>query len=216
MISALVPIKRESQRVPDKNFKIINDKPLFYWILSSLNQSKYIDEIIINCDDIFVEKTLLEYFDFLKFVYRPKNLMGNEISMNKIIFSTLDHCKNESILQTHTTNPLLSVETIDLAIEQHIKNKTDYFSVTKLQERLYDKNGKAINHNIDELIQTQDLEPIYLENSGFYIFSKNNFKNSNNRISLKSVFYETQFPENIDIDNQNDFATAEKALKERQ
>lgn len=214
MITAIVPIKRESQRVPNKNFKTINDKPLFYWIISTLNRSNFIDEIIINCDHPFVERTLFEYFDFLKFVFRPENLTGNEISMNKIISSTLEHCKNESILQTHVTNPLLSIETIDSALEKHIENRTDYFSVTKLQERLYDKNGTAINHDINELIQTQDLEPIYLENSGFYIFSKNSFRISNNRISSNSVFYETKFPENIDIDNQNDFEIAEKALKE--
>jgi CMP-N-acetylneuraminic acid synthetase len=105
MISAIVPIKRESQRIPDKNFKIINKKPLFFWVISSLSKSDYIDEIVINCDDSYTEEKLSEYFDFLKFVYRPKNLIGNEISMNKIISSTLDGCKNNSIFQTHTTNP---------------------------------------------------------------------------------------------------------------
>ena len=53
MISAIVPIKRESQRVEYKNFREINGKPLFYWILSSLNSSDYIDEIIVNIDDEF-------------------------------------------------------------------------------------------------------------------------------------------------------------------
>ena len=44
--------------------------------------------------------------------------------------------------------------------------------------------SNPINHDINELIQTQDLEPLYIENSGFYIFSKDNFNSGKNRISL--------------------------------
>ena len=213
MISAIVPIKKESQRVPNKNFKMINGKPLFFWIISSLNASNYIDEIVINCDESFVEEKMLEYFDFLKFVYRPKNLIGNEISMNKIIEYTIPYCKNDSIIQTHTTNPLLSVDTINDVIEKHLQSKSDYFSVTSLQERLYDQKGNPINHNISELIQTQDLETLYIENSGFYVFTKENFKKNDGRVSSNSTFYETTFPENIDIDNEYDFQIADLVLK---
>ncbi len=212
MISAIVPIKKESQRVENKNFKTINKKPLFFWIISSLNASNYIDEIVINCDDSYTEEKLSQYFNSLKFVYRSEDLKGNEISMNKIISFTLDECKNESIFQTHTTNPLLTVETIDTVIKKHIDNSLDYFAVSKLQERLYDQSGNPINHNINELIQTQDLEPLYQENSGFYIFSKKSFRENNNRITSTSTFFETSFPENIDIDNESDFEIAEKAL----
>ena len=213
MISAIVPIKRESQRVPNKNFRTINEKPLFFWIITTLHSSDYIDEIVINCDDIYVEQQLNEHFDFLKFVYRPTELIGNEISMNKIIEYTIPYCKNDSIIQTHTTNPLLSVDTINDVIEKHLKSNSNFFSVTSLQERLYDKKGKPINHKISELIQTQDLETLYIENSGFYVFTKENFKNNDSRVSSNSTFYETTFPENIDIDNEYDFQIADLVLK---
>lgn len=213
MISAIVPIKRESQRVPNKNFRTINEKPLFFWIITTLHSSDYIDEIVINCDDIYVEQQLNEHFDFLKFVYRPTELIGNEISMNKIIEYTIPYCKNDSIIQTHTTNPLLSVDTINDVIEKHLKSNSNFFSVTSLQERLYDKKGKPINHKISELIQTQDLETLYIENSGFYVFTKENFKNNDSRVSSNSTFFETTFPENIDIDNEYDFQIADLVLK---
>ena len=209
MISAIVPIKRDSQRVEYKNFREINGKPLFYWILSSLNSSDYIDEIIVNIDDEYIEEELTRYFDFLKFVYRPDNLKGNEVSMNKIIDSMLDECKNESIIQTHTTNPFLKVSTIDSVLKEHLNKGRNYFTVTKIQERLYDSYGIPMNHIMDELVQTQDLEPIYIENSGFYIFTKESFKKNKNRISKDSKMFETKFPENIDIDNESDFKVAE-------
>mgnify|MGYP001258850600 FL=1 len=213
MISAIVPIKEESQRVDNKNFKNINGKPLFVWIIESLLSSEYISEIIINCDEKIVEKQVSEVFDSVKFLYRPPHLKGNEVSMNKIIESTLGSCSNNSILQTHTTNPLLTSKTIDIAIKKHLNDEIDLFSVTKLQERLYNEKSEPINHNLNNLIQTQDLKPIYLENSGFYIFSKNNFKENLNRITPYSKFYETSFPENIDIDDEDDFKLAELILR---
>ena len=137
-----------------------------------------------------------KFGDFLKFVYRPDNLKGNEVSMNKIIDSMLDDCKNESIIQTHTTNPFLKVSTIDSVLKEHLNKGRNYFTVTKIQERLYDSYGIPVNHIMDELVQTQDLDPIYIENSGFYIFTKESFKKNKNRISKDSKMFETKFPEN--------------------
>lgn len=213
MISAIVPIKLESQRVVNKNFKTINGKPLFFWVIETLLSSEYISEVIINCDEDIVEQTVSRLFDSVKFVYRPAQLKGNEISMNKIIESTLGSCSNDSVLQTHTTNPLLTTKTIDNAIKKHFDDEIDLFSVTKLQERVYNENSEPINHDPDNLIQTQDLKPIYLENSGFYIFSQKNFNKNINRITPYSKFYETSFPENIDIDDEDDFNLAETILR---
>ena len=88
--------------------------------------------------------------------------------------------------------------------------------MTKLQERLYNEKSEPINHDLKNLVQTQDLKPTYLENSGFYIFSKNNFKENLNRITPYSKFYETSFPENIDIDDEEDFNFAESVLRNYQ
>ena len=85
--------------------------------------------------------------------------------MNKLS-NPLNECKNNSIIQVHTTSPFLKTSTLDKAIEQHSNLKKDIFSVTKLQERLYDADLTPINHDLDNLVQTQDLKPIFLENSG--------------------------------------------------
>ena len=100
-------------------------------------------------------------------------------------------------------------------LKEHLNKGRNYFSVTKIQERLYDANGIPVNHIIDELVQTQDLEPIYIENSGFYIFTKESFKKNNSRISEDSRMFETKFPENIDIDNFEDFELARIFLEKK-
>ncbi len=208
MITALVPIKRNSQRIPNKNFLEINSKPLFYWIINNLLNSKFVDEIVINHDDDFTVQEVSKYFDSIKFYKRPDELFGDDVSMNKIIESSLDECTHQTIIQVHTTSPLLKTNTIDEAIKFHLSNKRDIFSVSKLQERLFDKDLKPLNHDINNLVQTQDLEPLYVENSALYIFTKKNFKRNNNRINEKSDIFEISFPENIDIDNFEDFELA--------
>ena len=118
MISAIVPIKRNSQRIPDKNFKEINSKPLFFYILQSLFNSEFKMKYVNHDDDYIVQEVLNILIQLnLK---RPIELFGDDVSMNKIIESSLDECTYQSIIQVHTTSPLLQTETIDKAIRTHL------------------------------------------------------------------------------------------------
>ena len=112
-------------------------------------------------------------------------MQGDFVSMNKIIESDILNHKSEIFIQTHSTNPLLNSNTIDKALKMFteekknsFKNFDSMFSVTELQSRFYCSHFQPINHNINELIRTQDLEPIFEENSCFYIFTKDSFFNN--------------------------------------
>ena len=196
MITALVPIKRNSQRIPNKNFLEINSKPLFFWILDSLLNSEFVDEIVINHDDNYTVQEVSKYFNSIKFCKRPDELFGDKVSMNKIIDDDLNHSDGTVYLQTHSTNPLLKVSTINNALNRMLATKLEkdsIFSVTKIQTRLYDQEGKAINHNPKELIRTQDLPPIFEENSCFFIFTKGSFAKSNKqRIGVNPEMFEIE------------------------
>ena len=126
MITAIVPIKKDSQRVESKNFTKIN-QTIILLDTQFLQNSKYISEIIINHDDEFTVNPVSKYFDSIKFIQRPDRLFGHDVSMNKIIESTLNECKNNSIIQVHTTSPFLKTSTLDTAIEQHSNLKKDIF-----------------------------------------------------------------------------------------
>lgn len=211
-IIALVPMKGNSERVPNKNLKIFNGRPLYHLIVNSLLKSKYIDEVIINTDSDKISENVRENFTNVRVIKRPKELHGDFVSMNKIIDYDLSNSDGEIYLQTHSTNPLLKTETIDNALEAFIKNRGTFdsvFSVTKLQTRLYDKNGVAFNHNPDELIRTQDLDPLYEENSNFFIFTKESFKKVNARIGISPKMFPMDKIEAIDIDEPQDFIIAE-------
>ena len=211
--SAFIPIKLHSERVPNKNFYEISGKPLFYYILSTLQSVELVDEIVIDIDHIEIKEKVNRYFNDIKFNLRKDNLSSPTESVNKIIASNIDNFKNEYIIQTHVTNPLLTSSSINQAAEQFIKNKKPLFSVNMFQSRFYNTSTKPINHDVDILLPTQELEPIYEENSNFYIFSKKQFKNNNNkRIGENSVYYETSKFESIDIDNFDDLNLVEKRI----
>jgi len=213
-ITLLLPMKGNSERVPNKNLKLFNGKPLFHAIIDKLISSKHINKVIINTDsDLIAKSAINTYQDFVSIHKRPKKIQGDFVSMNKIIEYDLKNSDSDIYIQTHSTSPLLSVKNLDYAIDKMISNSIDFdsiFSVTKIQTRFYDKNGSPFNHDPKELLRTQDLEPVFEENSCFYIFTKESFKNAGNkRIGLNPLMFEIDKIEAVDIDEPSDFIIAE-------
>ncbi|ENP7043807.1 acylneuraminate cytidylyltransferase family protein [Campylobacter coli] len=219
-ISVLLPMKGHSERVKNKNMKDFNGFPLYHAIVRTLLKSSYVNKIFINTDsDIIASDVKKSFGDGIVIIKRPLEIQGDFVSMNDIIAYDLTQCDGEYFLQTHSTNPLLKTSTIDLAIKKFFDNLDLYdslFSVTKVQTRFYDKNAKAINHNPQKLLRTQDLEPMYEENSNFYIFSKKSFELAGKkRIGLKPQIFSMNKLEAVDIDNPEDFILAELLYKNR-
>jgi len=218
-IIALLPMKEHSERIPNKNMKDFCNKPLYHGIMEALLKSKYIRFVVIDTDSQVIAEDALKNFDRVKIINRPEKLRGDFVPMNDIIAYDLLQLKGEDFLQTHSTNPLLTTETINKAIEQYFENIENYdslFSITRLQTRLYWQDGKAINHNPNELIRTQDLSPVFEENSNLYIFSKKSFREAGNkRIGLKPQMFEINKFEAIDIDEPEDFELAKILYKLR-
>lgn len=213
-IIALLPMKGNSERVPNKNLKDFNGKPLFYHVLQSLQNCELIDEVIINTDSDKIANSAAS-FSKVKIHQRPEAICGDFVSMNDVIANDLENSDGDIYLQTHSTNPLLKADTITKAIEEFKSSDNDsLFSVTKLQTRLYWKDGKPVNHNPEELLRTQDLPPLFEENSNIFIFTKQSFaKAENKRIGLNPMMFEMDKLEAIDIDEPQDFIMAEAIQK---
>lgn len=213
-VAALLPMKGNSERVPNKNMRSFDGVPLYHAVMKSLLASKYIDKVVINTDSEIIAKDAKENFgDKVSIIDRPESIQGDFVSMNNIIEYDLNKLDGEHFLQTHSTNPLLRAETIDSAIEKYFDGLGEFdsvFGVTKVQTRFYDKDAKPVNHNPKELLRTQDLELLYEENSNFYIFSKEAFVNADKkRIGLKPQIFEVNKLEAVDIDEPEDFKLAE-------
>jgi len=215
-VKALVPMKEHSERVPRKNIRLLAGKPTFHWIIEALDNSPYIDEIIINTDSEEISRNAKDNFN-VTIIKRPDYLLGDMVSIQSIIEYDLSQTSGEYYLQTHSTNPLVTTKTINKAIEAFFSQREHdaLFSVTPVKKRFYWKDGKAINHDPRVLIRTQDLEPIYEENSCIYIFSKETNIRVKNRLGSNPMMFPMDRLESVDIDTMEDFLWAEYLLKKK-
>jgi len=216
-VTAILPIRAQSQRVKNKNILQINGKPLYYYILNTLKQCQTVNTILINTDYENIHNEfrhdpqviLMDRADYLK---------GN-CDINLVIESVLNEMDGNYFLQTHATNPLLKSSTIDKSVKRFFEGDNKYdslFSVTKIQKRFWSMDGVPLNHSIADEPTTQNLKPYYEENSNFYIFSRTSFiKAGNKRIGVKPYMYEIDKLEATDIDDMEDFILAEALMKIR-
>jgi CMP-N-acetylneuraminic acid synthetase len=213
---ALVPMRHHSQRVPGKNFRLLAGKPLYQHIIETLLNVSEISEIVVDTDSQPVIDGLRQNFPQVKIVDRPEHLRADDVPMNDILIHDTEQFPADFYLQTHSTNPLLKPGTISQAIGGFLSEyptRDSLFSVTRLQTRLYDRNGSAINHDPSMLIQTQDLPPVYEENSCLYIFTRPNLIRKHHRIGDTPLMFEIDAAEAWDIDEELDFEICDFLLK---
>ena len=217
-IAALVPMRHHSQRVPGKNYRPLAGKPLFQHILETLQAVPEIDTVMVDTDSEPVMDGVQRLFTDVKLIQRPEHLRADDVPMNDILLHDTAQVQADFYLQTHSTNPLLKAETISRGIQSFITNIPIYdslFSVTRLQTRLYWQDGRAINHNPLELLQTQDLPPVYEENSCVYLFTRENLERKKHRIGDKPLMFEIDADEAWDIDEELDFEIADFLMRKR-
>lgn len=210
-------MKAHSSRVPGKNFKSIQGKPLYRWILDTLLGLEFVDQIVVNTD---ARSELLDSGfpegDRCVIKTRPDHLKGDDVSMNLILADDLASHSAQHYLMTHTTNPILSKETLQDAFSAYCRGlevgKDSLFGVNRFQTRFYTEAGMPINHDPENLIPTQDLEPWFEENSCYYFFSYESFTGTRARIGRAPVMHETPSLENTDIDEWRDWHLAEAIL----
>ncbi len=218
----LLPMKEHSERVPDKNFRVLHNKPFFYFIADTLKATGLFKNLVINTDCLKISELAKErYGEWTIIIERPEDLRGDHVPMNKVIAYDISVIGSENdFMQTHSTNPFLSAQTILSAAELYVEGKKSnsfdsLFAVNAIKTRLYNNDLKPVNHNPAILGRTQDLDVIYEENSNFYFFSGNSFLKQNHRIGQNPVVYPMNRSsiESLDVDDLSDWKLAETLLK---
>lgn len=217
-IAVFIPIKDHSERIPNKNFTIIAGKPLHDILVDKFEKADFVSKIYINTDS----QRILEYYKDnpkVLLIERKDEVIGDFVSMNDVIKSSFEEIKEEVILQTHVTNPLVSLETFRSAYLSYQDNLhlgyDSLFSVNKYFKRFFDKDFTPLNHDPLKLLRTQDLDPLYVENSCLYIFNKVAFAKTNGRIGKKPFLFEMSEYEAIDIDWPEDLEIVKKLLRDK-
>lgn len=215
---AFVPMRHESERVPGKNYRPLAGKPLFHHIVSRLLAVPEIDLVAIDTDSPTIAADAADAFPEVLVLDRPAHLLGGDVPMNEILRHDVDVVEADLYLQTHSTNPLLRATTVSAAIGafRAARDRHDsLFGVTALRTRLWTEDGQPLNHDPNVLIRTQDLPPVFEENSCLYIFTGEGLRRRGNRIGERPLLFPIDPAEAWDIDDELDWVVAESLAGRR-
>lgn len=206
-ITAVVPMKLNNRRLPQKNTKpFTNGKPLCYYILSTLLKVEGIDEVYVYCSNPDIKEFIPEGVKYLR---RSESLDQDTTKMNEVLQCFAGDVPSDIYVMTHTTAPFISAESIKKGLDAVKSGEYDSsFAAKKLQDFLW-KDGKPFNYALDNIPRTQDLDPLFEETSGFYIYKSDVMVKNGRRIGDKPFIVEVGEIESIDIDEPEDFAIAD-------
>lgn len=208
---AIVPMRHTSERVPGKNYRLLAGVPLYHHIVQTLSTVAEIDSIVIDTDSDLIQDDCELNFPQARVIRRPEHLRDGNIPMNEVLLNTLEGVEADTVLQTHSTNPFLKAVTVSRALRVFDSPGRDFdslFSVTRLQARLWDAGTHPINHDPAMLLRTQDLPPLFIENSCFFVFTPDLLRERRSRVGARPRMFEVPAGEAVDIDTEEDFLLA--------
>ena len=207
-VVAIMPIKTNNERFPGKNTKLLGNKPLLQYQLEELKKAN-IEEIFVYCSDEKISEYLIQGTTFLK---RPLELDLPTSNFNQIFDAFMKEIYADVYVYAHATAPFISASIIKDCIDKVVNKEYDSaFCATKIQDFLW-KDGEPLNFDASNLPRSQDLDIIYRETSGVYVFSKEAYIKNHRRVGENPYIREVTFKEAIDINYPSDFKLAEILL----
>ena len=208
-----VIIKDKSERVPDKNFFLLGDKPLWMHLLDKLQD----EQVFVDTDSTRILRSCRYAYQRLpEHINLEKDMMFGVSPVLLMINRFLDEHvedENEVIITPHVTSPFIKLSTMKDAAKRLEEGYDSVQACTSHKEFAYYQN-KPINFDPEVVQKTQDLEPIILGNGAFFIFTKKVFKQHNNRSGANPCFYQLGYKEAIEIDTPEDLETARRWIND--
>jgi CMP-N,N'-diacetyllegionaminic acid synthase len=216
-VSAVIPAKRDSVRLPRKNSLIFGDSTLLGHKIKKLQECSKIDEIIVgsNCDEILSHSESLGAIP----VKRPEEVCDESIcSANEMIGDLCGRIKTDIVVWTHCTNPLIEPQTYDDAVGIFLSHPSlltfdSIISVDEVKEHLW-KDGKPISYDpwAEKHTLAKDIKPMYKQNGAFFIQTHERFLQNSYFFGNYPYLYCTPPEESVDINTPLDFKLAEALL----
>jgi CMP-N-acetylneuraminic acid synthetase len=208
-VTAIVPMRHSSERVKGKNYRELGGKPLFRHIVDALLEATTVDAVVIDTDSSTIRDYVEEQLPEVLVLERPEALRAGEIPMNTVLANSIAQLDGDVFLQTHSTNPFLTTATIDAAVETfHAEAVDSLFTATPEHARYWWDANSPVNHDPAVLLRTQDLPPLYLENSCLYVFKRQAFLEEGNRLTKNRALFPMSSLEALDIDTEEDWDLA--------
>ncbi len=204
-----IPSRLNSERVPSKNIRELGGTPLINYTIKALNRVNIIDDIVLFAS----EPSICDYIQHgLEYTYvkRPESLDTQGATIQDIISEFFKVDNADTIVLLHITSPFLKPETIEECIRVVNSGKHDSaFTAYEFQKFCWYK-GKPLNYSLDAPTpRTQDIDPVSVEQSSLYVFKREVFEKTGQRISTNPYIKNIDHFEGHDIDTPDDFRIAE-------
>lgn len=212
----LIPARKNSTRLKNKNVLFFFKKPLIYWTIKTASKCKYFSKILVSSDNDDIKK-ITNTFKNVEFLKRPKNISGKNVKMEDVLKHAISHLKNKNLnydasVILQPTSPLRKLKTIKKCCKIFSNNKYDVLTtIISLNFKCHPKRVlifrkknfvlKRFNYSYNNSSKIYKLD-------GGVVFIRKIVSFKNKILSGKAKFFEINYPESIDIDTINDFKQA--------
>lgn len=218
MNRAFIPIRCGSKSIHYKNIKEINGKPLIYWTLKSIEESKSIDKVYVALDcQEFSDVVNSFSFSKVEIYFRDDENAQDTSSTESVMLEFLNKNNfdiNDYLFLVQATSPLTTSNDFDKALKQLEEETNDSLLTCTLDKSFYWKNnGTPINYEYLKRPRRQDFDGVYRENGAFYINKIGNILRDKNRLSGKISIYKMPEYTAYEIDEPHDWVIISELLK---
>lgn len=216
---AFIPVRGGSKSIPLKNIKVINKKPLVYWTVKAVVESKNIDKVYVATDSPVIKETVEKFeFDKVEVIGRSAESASDTASTEFAMLEFANQHEFDNIVLVQATSPLLTAADIDGGFELYHQEGTDSVLSAVRQYRFnwqVDKDGFAapINYDFYHRPRRQEFDGYLTENGAFYITSKERLLKYECRLSGNVRAYEMSEDTFFEIDEPSDWVIIEQLMK---
>ncbi len=214
-IVAVIPAKRNSERLKNKNLLRIGNRSLVYKACEKCLNVCSIDRVYVDTEsDEIIDDLLPLIKQGLNIIRRPIEMANNSTSGNDLIVfeqSMIEKC--DLILHTYATSPLITANTIEKCIQtftsKHYEQYDSFFTALPVKEYFW-FNGNPVNFDLDTLPNSQNLDTMWVETHGLYGINWNTLTRMKRRLGERVLPIQIEDSEALDINTPLDY---EKAIK---
>ncbi len=215
-VLAIVPARGGSKGIPHKNIAPCAGKPLVQWTFDALAESS-IKSTVLSSDDAEILAAAPDWVTPRK---RPAHLATDEATTESVIEHALQHILCDIVVLLQPTSPVRTGEQIDKAVKMLIDKEYDsVLSVVPSHAFLWGKAEGALPfafYNFKDRRRRQDLPPTFEENGSIYVFTREHWERTHNRLGGKIGLYVMGEESRIQIDTPLDLFLVEQILRRRE
>ena len=206
-VVAVVPVKGTSERIENKNIKLLDGKPLFLHTIEKLLSCNFLDEVYLDTESDKIIDMVSDY-KTLKIFKRDPNLANNKTDGHKLFYNEVKNIEADIYVQILCTSPFIKKETIKKGIE--ILKEKEYDSVVlvkKDKQYLWGNDSKPL-YSTDKIPNSVDLPNTIIETMGMYIMKKEAALKTQKRYNENVYLLEAEAVEGVDVNYPEEFKLA--------